>query len=311
LGLPDWHPEPPVFGFYNRHRKQHAMTVRPGWGDRRVCIQFTDDFHTWSGPELLLQPDPTDRELIEHYGMPVFPYAGSHVGLLWVFHCESSAPTRYVNRPIGPLDCQLAYSCDGVRFFRGMRRPFIPVNAPGEHGCGGIEPSSLVETDEEIRIYSNGSKIPHGRNSQARRAGNRDFEAILLHTLRKDGFMYLRNRGDWGSFVTKPLALFKGSLTMNVEAPFGEVVYQLLDLKSEPIEGYTFDDCVPAQRVDSFNHALRWREKGLDEMIGRIVRLEVKLREARLCAFRGHFHFIDAQDQFLLQDGKPIDTALF
>ena len=41
------------------------MTVRPGWGDRRQCIQSTIDFRTWSGPESLLQPDALDEELIE------------------------------------------------------------------------------------------------------------------------------------------------------------------------------------------------------------------------------------------------------
>jgi hypothetical protein len=151
-GLPDWHPEPPIFGFYNRQLDRHTMTVRPGWGDRRLCLQGTRDFRKWSGPELLLQPDPLDEDLCELYGMSVFPYAGGYVGLLWVFHCEQSEHTKYFNRSVGPLDVQLAYSYDGVRFFRGIRAPFIPLNPPGEHGCGGIESSSMVELDQVIRI---------------------------------------------------------------------------------------------------------------------------------------------------------------
>ena len=83
----DWHPEPPIFAYYNRRAGRHHMTVRPGWGDRRQCIQSSQDFCDWSGPELLLQPDALDRELIEFYGMPVFPYGDGYVGLLWVFHC--------------------------------------------------------------------------------------------------------------------------------------------------------------------------------------------------------------------------------
>jgi len=129
----DWHPEPPIFGFFNRHTCRHQMTVRPGWGDRRQCIQSTDDFISWSGPELLLQPDALDDELIELYGMPVFPYGDGYVGLPWIFHCESIEPTRGFNRFIGPLDCQLAFSSDGNRFTRGFRTPFIPCNGPGEH----------------------------------------------------------------------------------------------------------------------------------------------------------------------------------
>jgi hypothetical protein len=310
-GLPDWHPEPPVFGFYNRRYKRHVMTVRPGWGDRRVCIQSTADFHNWSGPELLFQPDPLDAELCELYGMPVFEYERHYVGLLWVFHCETSEPTGGYNRFVGPLDCQLAYSFDGVRFTRGLREPFIPTSPPGEHGSGGIEPSCLVTADDEIRIYSSGSKVQHGRNFPARRAGLEDFEAILVHTLRKDGFTYLKSKGSWARFVTKPMVLFDGRVTMNAEAPFGEVACQLTDMASQPIEGFTFDDCVPLESGDALEHPLRWREKRLDEAIGKVVRLEVRFRDARLYAFRGSFHFLDAQDRALVDDGKPIDPSLF
>lgn len=310
-GLPDWHPEPPIFGFYNHHLEKHMMTVRPGWGDRRVCIQSSKDFRSWSGPELLLQPDPNDNELLELYGMPVFPYAGHYVGLLWIFHCEASEATRGFNRFVGPLDCQLAYSYDGARFSRGMRRPFITINNPGEHGCGGIEPSCLVETEKEIRIYSSGSKVQHGKNFPARKAGMKDFEALLLHTLRKDGFMYLRSRGSWASFITKPLVLFQGGLTMNAEAPYGEIHYQLTDVESKPIEGFAFEDCAPLKAGDSLDWRLAWRNNQLDQLVGKVIRLEVKLRAARLYAFRGDFHFVDAQDMWMLRDKKPIDTSLY
>ena len=32
----------------------------------------------------------------------------------------------------------------------------------------------------------------------------RELFAITLHTLRKDGFTYLRSQGDWGEFLSKP-----------------------------------------------------------------------------------------------------------
>ncbi len=304
----DWHPEPPIYGYYNHHSKKHMMTVRPGWGDRRQCLQSTTDFRHWSGPELLFQPDALDSELIEHYGLPVFPYADGYVGLLWIFHCESDEPTRAFNRFVGPLDCQLAFSDDGVRFTRGLREPFIPTNAPGEHGGGAIEPSCLVEADNEIRIYSSASKVHHGKGSDARRLGLADSNAILLHTLRKDGFMYLEGRGDWARFTTKPLTLTDATLTMNALAPAGEVRYQLTDMESRPIAGYTFDDCSSLAADDAFNFPLRWRDKNAEELVGKIVRLEVAMRHARLYAFRGGFHFIDAQDRSMIQDGKPIVT---
>ena len=39
--------------------------------------------------------------------------------------------------------------------------------------------------------------------------------------------------------------------------------------------------------------------------------MEVKLRDARLYAVRGKFHFVDAQDRAMLDDGKAIDPSMF
>lgn len=305
---PNWHPEPPIFGFYNRFQQRHAMTVRPGWGDRRQCLQSTRDFANWSGPELLLQPDFNDEELVEFYGMPVFPYGDGYVGLLWIFHCESSEPTRGFNRFTGPLDCQLAFSHDGIRFSRGSRDPLIAMGQPGEPHSGAIEPSCLVETDDEIRIYSSASKVHHGQSRDARRRGIENVASITLHTLRKDGLTFLETEGDRGRFISKPMVLLSPELNVNAAAPHGEVRFQLTDMESRPVEGFTFEDFVAMTAGNSTAFDVQWKNARLDEITGRIVRLEAQMRHARLFAIRGHFHFIDAQDRSLIQDGQPILT---
>ncbi|MHC4878089.1 MAG: hypothetical protein ACYTGL_16670 [Planctomycetota bacterium] len=306
--LPDWHPEPPIFGFYNRFLDRHSMTVRPGWGDRRQCLQSSSNFTDWSGPQLLLQPDFNDEELVEFYGMPVFPYGDGYVGLLWVFHCESSEPTRGFNRFTGPLDCQLAFSHDGIRFERGSRTPLIEVGPPGTAIGGAIEPSCLVETDDEIRIYSSSSKVHHGQSRDARRRGVTDVASITLHTLRKDGLTYLETAGDHGRFISKPMVFTSDELSINASAPHGELRFQLTDMESHPIEGYTFDDSAPLRAGDSMNFPIRWKTASLADVTEKIVRLEVQMRHARLFAIRGQFHFIDAQDRSLIQDGQTIVT---
>ena len=56
---------------------------------------------------------------------------------------------------------------------------------------------------------------------------------------------------------------------------------------------------------------MAWKQKQLAEVAGRPVRLEVKLRDARLYALSGKFHFLDAQDMHPLLDGQPIDPTPF
>lgn len=311
-GLPDWHPEPLFFGFYNEEKQRHVMTVRPGWGDRRVCVQDTADFRQWSGPELLFQPDPLDDHVMGFYGMPVYPSGPGYIGLLWVFHNASSEPLKSFNQFYGTMDCQLAYSYDGVRFVRGKREAFIGLNPSPQHGSAQLRVTSMVETEKEIRFYSGAAKAPHGMELRLQKKTEEPLKAITLHTLRKDGFFSLRSAGDWARFQTKPLAVFDPVMTLNADAAYGSVMCQLTDVKGEPVDGFTFDDFVALEGEDRFDWPLRWKNRSsLEEVAGKVIRLEVKFQNAEIYSLRGDYHFLDAQDYWMLEDGKEIDTRLF
>lgn len=307
-GRKGWHPEPPLFGFWNEKEQRHLMTVRPGWGDRRVTLQGSPDFKSWSGPAPLLQPDPQDG-LVEFYGMPVFRYGDAYIGLLWVFHCQTSDPPTGFNRFVGSLDTHLTYSYDGRHFQRGFRKPLIGLAAPGEVCGGALETSCLVETERELRFYSDATASQHGARPQ-RGETPRPATGIVIHALRKDGLMYLRSTGGWGRFVSKPLTLFEPKLSVNLLAPQGEVQFQLSDMKGGPLPGFRFEDCEPLRKVDDLNLAVRWKDKSLDEVLKQPLRLEARLRNAQLYAVRGKFHFLDAEDMHRLQRGLPIDPTV-
>ncbi len=314
-GQDDWFPEPPVFAFHRPANDSHVMTVRPGWGDRRQCLRFSPDLRTWSDPQLQFQPDALDTDgPIGMYGLPVHPVGNGagFVGLLWIFHNASSRPVNSFNQFFGTMDSQLVTSYDGVRFFRGPRRPFIPLNPIPRHGCTQIRPCSIVETDDEVRIYSEGHRGEHGRErSEQQRAGDEPLGSLLLHRLRKDGWMYLKSRGDWARFQTKPLVLRAPGIRLNAAANYGEVRFQVTDEKSRPLAGFTFDDCLPMRAEDDLDFPLRWRENDLDQVVGRAIRLEVEFRNARIYAFDMAHHFLDAQDLWRIEDGQPVEAELF
>jgi hypothetical protein len=312
-GRPPWHPDPPINCFYNPQRKQHVMMTRPGWGDRRIAVQTSTDALAWSGPELLVQPDPLDPPQVQFYGMPVVPYEGQFVGFLWVARFSSSQRLERFNQLWGQIDCQLTYSYDGVHFQRGTRKTFVGLNEPGQPGSGVVYPTCLVERDDELRIYSAASRDLHHQYTQSQfiRKGQMPPSAVTLHTLRKDGFMYLASRGNWASLTTKPVALLKPELRLNALAPQGEIRFQATDLRTRPLKGFTFDDCVPLKEVDTLAGPIRWKGKGIKELVGKVIRLQVKFRHARLYAMRGSFHFLDALDVAMIEDGKKLDTSLF
>ena len=313
-GGPPWHPDPPVNCYYNHHRDEHVMTTRPGWGDRRIALQTSQDATKWSNLELIMQPDPLDPPQTQFYGMRVVPYADCYLGLLWAAHFRSSERLERFNQLWGPIDCQLAYSYDGVNFHRGLRETLIPRNEPGQPGCGVVYPTTIRECNGQLRIYSGASRDLHHQyvKSQFVRKGKQPPTAVIMHTLRKDGFTFFNSRGNWASLSTKPLALFSPELRLNVLAPYGELTFQVTDLISKPIAGYTFDRCVPMKEVDSLDALIRFRDKAdLSELMNRPIRLEMKFRGARIHAMRGQFHWLDALDVALLKDGKPIDRELF
>jgi len=312
-GKPPWHPDPPINCYYNPRRREHVMITRPGWGDRRIAVQTSPDARAWSGPQLVMQPDPLDPPQVQMYGMPVIPYEGQFVGFLWMAHFSNARRLERFNQLWGTIDCQLAYSFDGVHFQRGLREPFVPLNEPGEPASGVVYPTCMVEHEGELRIYSAATRDLHHQYAKTQfvRKGKGPPAAVTLHTIRKDGFTYLASRGHWASLTTKPLAILSPELRLNVQASYGEVAFQLADLNTRPLAGFTFDACEPIREEDSLDRPLRWKDRDLQSLVGKAVRLEIQFRNARLYALRGSFHWLDALDVAMIQDGKPIDTSLF
>ena len=311
--FPQWHPDTPASCFYNGDLGLYTLVTRPGHGDRRVATLTSDDALNWSNLQLAMQPDPMDPPQTQFYSMPTWPYEGNFVGFLWIAHFSNSRRLDRFNQLWGTIDSQITYSLDGVHFQRGFRRPFMRLNEPGLPGSGVIYPTCLVQTDQELRIYSSATRDLHHQNANAQflRKGESPPAAVIMHTLRKDGFNYLASKGNWADLITKPLVLKMPELQMNALAPYGEVTFQLTDLVSRPIEGFTFGDCIPFRTDDRLDWQVRWEGKTLDEVVGRVIRLEMQFRHARIFALRGDFHFADALDVALIEDGKKIDTTLF
>lgn len=278
------HTDSPYCIFYNKKAAKYVVVTRPGPTNRRIAFTETTDFHSFSDLHVVLHPDPLDEPLVQFYGMPVFEYEDMYIGLLWLLHCDPDE-IGFVKR-LGLLDSQLTYSYDGMMFNRTFREPFIPRNQRGEHGGGCIYPSSMVVDDEHrIRIYSGGSYGEHYLDLDQEDA------ALMLHTLRLDGFMYLECQNHVGTIMTRCIRLRSSELKLNVRAPFGKVRVQLSDEKGIPLPGFSFDECVPF-RGDELWHVPTWNPKVTPATLPQEkARIEVELTNAEIYAIRGDFDF--------------------
>lgn len=274
----------PTSVFYNPLRQAYIFNVRRYCGDRRVFFLQTRDFKTFTEPELIMHPDSTDPPLVGFYGMPVIEYEDLFLGLLWKIYCDPGTDRL----PNGAIDCELVYSYDGSHFNRTSHKPFIERNPLGEHGGGCIYTGSmLIDHEEHIRFYSGGSKAEHFQNQELTDA------ALMMHRLRRDGFVYLETPSGRGRLRTRPLYVNGPDLRINACCPFGHIRVQILDENGDPIEGLTFDDCVPFTGDElfwtpawkggkTFGHAQSPKRR----------QIELDIVTGQVFAFRGDFEML-------------------
>jgi hypothetical protein len=202
-------------------------------------------------------------------------------------YCRSEGDYSAVKGRGGPIDCSLAYSLDGKHFQRATYDAFIPRPELGEHG-GGCLYTGCFAVDEdagEIRFYSGGSKAEHFIDQTLNDA------ALMMHTLRMDGFFRYESYSLQGSVMTRRV-VFTGdsALRINARAPHGEVRVRILTTGGASVPGYDFSDCRPLVG-DQVNWTPEWtsgkRVADLDRKTE--YHIEVQIACGELYAIRGDF----------------------
>jgi hypothetical protein len=135
-----------------------------------------------------------------------------------------------------------------------------------------------IVVDNQLRFYYGAMRFEHS-------ATDND-GALGLATLRLDGFVSLEAKDRPGILVTRPFELAGGTLELNVEAPDGEVVVEILDQKSTPIVGFTGKDAEVFRGVDSLGLQPAWNHSKLASLVGRIVRVKITLTRGKLYALQ-------------------------
>ena len=272
---------------YNPFHKQWQAICRAWNNDRRIAMTESADLIHWTQPRIILHPDVFDPPLFQFYGMPTLLYDNEiFIGAVQGYNVPSEEePTAHNQGPhnswskwTGYIDGQLAYSYDGLNWLRTDRSPFIERRPPGEIGGGSVYPKMLQKTADRVIIHVTGMVRHHGLPS--------DY-GLLVYDLRPEGFAFLESVGAWGRFSTRCLVPNSGEVTLNVEAPAGEVLAQVVDVTRKPLEGYTFDDCIPITG-DSLKAPVQWKtHRDLSGLVGKDrIRLEFRMSDARVYSLR-------------------------
>jgi hypothetical protein len=255
-----------------------TYTTGPTWSGRRraTMMSTSSDLVHWEKPWFVLTPDDTkDEGETQFYCMSgVIARGGLLIGTLKVLRDDLPADPGGPKQGIGYT--VLAWSRDGRTWTRD-REPFLdraPEKGAWDHAMSWIDCQLPVE--DEVYFYYGG----YARGHKVERFTERQ---IGLVKIRRDRYV-ARAAGDTpGTFRTPLAALDAKGLTLNVDAPRGEVRAQLLDANGRPVPGYTFADCRPVSG-DSLDAPVKWK-KPLAALKGKPVRLEFSLKNAKLYAF--------------------------
>ncbi len=260
---------------------KYVAYVRPGRdadkgiNRRLVGRSVSDDFTSWSEPEIVLQPDHDEPDL-EFYNMPVFKYEGLYLGLPWGYYTYPEEPH---GRMGGTMDVQLAVSHDGVQWSRaGDRQPFIPIGPRGSLDQGMVAcAKEPVRVGDELWFYGSGSDGDHG----SRHRNGRGF----LSKLRLDGFVSLDAGSETGWMITQPFVCQGGELEVNAYARGGVLEVAVLGADGMQVDGMRHIDCAPFDS-DSVRQRITWENHvSFDHLKGQTLRLKFYLTSTRLYSF--------------------------
>lgn len=278
---------------WNPQTRLFQINTRPTHVDRRITMVTSPDLKTFSAARTVLQPDAMDPPRTEFYSMPVKAYEGMFIGLLHVFSTDPFEDQRI--KMAGRNQTQLAYSYNGMNWYRGDRVSFMGNRGLGEMGGGQIFGMEMLRTrDDKLLFLASASVGEHAAYTDMQKAGlnTRGVIRPLLYEMRLDGFAAMRTRSKDGVLRTKTIIPQSGDLSLNVKTPRHTAVQvQILDGETgKPIPGYTRDEAISISGDHLFAKP-RWQNKtDLSELVGQPIRIEVFMREAELYAIRVPCH---------------------
>jgi hypothetical protein len=246
--------------------------VEQGESRRISRMSGKDLWQMWSGaPESILIPDELDaaRGFNRFYGMTAKRHAGITWGFLWPFKLNTDIVT------------ELAWSRDGWNWQRFPTRPrLIELGPEGAWDDGMVFGSAdWQEVGDEWWLYYAGHNGPHESRD---RTGS-----IGLATIRKEGFISMHGPPGGGVVCTKLLRWPGGILVVNADASKGDLRVRVSDEKRKVLPGFGYDEG-ETFKGDETAHEMRWKERTMDELKGRNVRLEFLMRDADLFTFRAN-----------------------
>jgi len=289
------------FGLYHEGGKYVMYNSADGHGSRVVARSVSDDFTTWSKPELVFTADELDPPGTEMAGLAGVIYEGAYIGMLWTIRNLPSFtkeewssiidrnikqgffgyPIEMNNTRCRTMYTELVVSSDGVTWERPYRQPFLPMGEAGSFDeviSLGARP--LIVGDEIFIYYTSHGRTKATPDVESEILKNWNVETGLAK-IKLDRFAGL-SIGSVGGTLQTEIWEFSGSkLLLNAEIA-GSVKAEIVDAGGNAIEGFSSDAC-DSLSGDCLRHELSWAgSSDISRLRGREVQLRLHLSDVQI-----------------------------
>jgi hypothetical protein len=250
--------------------------------------------------QVVLQTDEQDHPDSDFYYNAMTPYPWAEDAyLMFTAPFRHFRPDRnpYVHPRVpgqwedfGLLEIQLATSRDGITWNRPGREPYFPMGLADEwdRWYATMGPG-LVRRGNYLYQYYTSSGRTHDSASVREEYEDSALELGGIGVLRQrlDGFVSA-DADFTGGWMETPLLKFSGDvLRLNIDTgAMGTALVELRGEDGEALPGYALPDCeeICGNYIDQ---AVHWKGgRDLTHLIGKPVRMHVKLTRAKLYAFQ-------------------------
>lgn len=248
-----------------------AHSLVPGIKDHNIVLWFTP-----SDKELRHPKFPEVEPAI--YNFDAMPYESVILG----FYAMWKGPENNICNDLGIQkrnELGMGYSRDGFHFYRPTYEPVMGVNeTPDAWNYGNMQSVNGVPliVGDSIYLYSSGRRL-----NKVMWDG---FTSTGMASLRRDGFVSMKAAGSEKFLVTEKIAFDGSYFFVNAEAE--KLLVELLDENGKPIEGFTKDDCVVMNNLNSTKQCVTWKgQPDLKKLSAKVIRAKFYLTNGDLYSF--------------------------
>jgi hypothetical protein len=254
-------------------------------GIRRIARTTSKDFVTWTEPVLMDYGGRPVEHLYTNQTSPYFRAPHLYLGIAARFFPGRQVLTEEEARAIRVdpdyfKDCSdavLLSTRGGSRYDRTFMEAFL---APGIGAENWVSRTNYLA----LNVVPTG---PHEMSFYVNQNYGQPTCHLRRYTLRLDGFASVTAPYGGGELLTRPFTFTGKELVFNFStSAYGGIRVEMQDAGGKPVTGYTLDDAVELIGND-IDRAVRWKGgKDVSALAGKVVRLRVTMKDARLYALK-------------------------